>query len=135
MTKTFPFTALIVDIVVVMITKLTFRRPRPKHNQMDMLTVMAIDGYSFPSGHATRAATVVYFLLSQFSLWPWTAAILLWAIAVPVSRVFLGRHHVLDIVSGVAIGLLQYRYIIRPLWLSSETCDVLLQPIHEELHI
>ena len=52
---------------------------------MDMFgTVTAIDGFSFPSGHATRTAMVVCFMLSQFSPWPWTVAILLWAVAVPI---------------------------------------------------
>ena len=134
--KVFLFAALIIDVLVVMIIKLAFRRPRPRHNRMDMLgTVTAIDGFSFPSGHATRTAMVVCFMLSQFSPWPWTVAILLWAVAVPISRVMLGRHYFMDVIIGVLIGLLQYRCIVLPLWLSSHTCEVLLQPIREELHI
>lgn len=128
--------ALFVDIIIVAVIKLVVRRSRPQHNQMDMLTIMSIDSYSFPSGHATRTAMVICFLLGHFSLWPsWAAVLVLWSIAVPLSRVFLGRHYILDIVSGIAIGFLQYRYIIQHLWLSSETCETILRPIHEELHI
>jgi len=32
-------------------------------------------------------------------------AVWLWAISVSLSRVMLGRHHVLDVMAGVGVGL------------------------------
>ena len=47
---------LIVDLIVIACLKLLFKRPRPSYNEGDLpLSASKIDGFSFPSGHATRA--------------------------------------------------------------------------------
>jgi membrane-associated phospholipid phosphatase len=47
---------LILDLVLVGLLKGLVRRPRPVHNSThnDMHVVVAVDNYSFPSGHASR---------------------------------------------------------------------------------
>ena len=42
-----------------------------------------------------------------------------WALAVAVSRVLLGRHHILDVVAGVVIGVLE-AVLLSMLWRSEE---------------
>ena len=44
-----------VDIALVGIVKAVVRRPRPEYNlSSDFVLVVAVDRYSFPSGHAAR---------------------------------------------------------------------------------
>lgn len=51
------FLGLWVDIALVGALKGIFRRPRPEYNiSGDFILVVAVDKYSFPSGHAARQA-------------------------------------------------------------------------------
>ena len=56
---------LLLDLIEVGILKATARRPRPQHNLIakDMNVIVAVDHFSFPSGHSSRQATTpgVYF--------------------------------------------------------------------------
>lgn len=47
---------LLIDLVEVGTIKGLVRRPRPKHNTLakDMVVIVAVDHYSFPSGHSSR---------------------------------------------------------------------------------
>ena len=60
-----PPPALIVDLVVVAVVKSAVRRRRPQLYQDTLYTVQAIDKFSFPSGHATRAVMVCWLLCHQ----------------------------------------------------------------------
>ena len=87
------------------------RRRRPGYNQGKMFVTVGPDKFSFPSGHATRAVALALFfgiahppIHSIVALPVFTA----WAVAVCLSRVLLGRHHILDVGGGVAIGALEY---------------------------
>jgi membrane-associated phospholipid phosphatase len=96
-----PFTALLLDLVLVGIVKASVRRRRPVHNRMDMFATFSVDRYSFPSGHATRAAMCGRFLLAHLVLAaPLRVLVLLWAGTVGLSRVLLGRHNVTDVLFG-----------------------------------
>ena len=79
-----------------------------------------VDKFSFPSGHATRATmlALLFTLLSPLPLLLWIP-FLAWAAAVAVSRVLLGRHHILDVVAGVIIGAIE-AVILSMLWRSEE---------------
>ena len=46
----------------------------------------------------------------------------------------MGRHHVLDVLCGVVVGIIQF-YIVQYLWLSPELCEKIMLPILEELHL
>ena len=129
------FPALIVDILIIAMLKLIVRRKRPAHNQMDMFATVSIDNHSFPSGHTTRAVLLALFFARHLTVPRLTeVALLIWSVAVCISRVLLGRHHVLDVVCGVLVGYVEF-LIVEAFWMSPETCMALLQPIHEETHL
>lgn len=118
---------LVLDIVIVAVLKAFTRRRRPAYDVDDQVaTVKMVDKFSFPSGHATRATmlallfTLLYPL--PFLLW---IPFLAWAAAVAVSRVLLGRHHILDVVAGVIIGAAE-AVILSMLWRSEEEASSLV---------
>ncbi|XP_044512977.1 phospholipid phosphatase 6 [Gracilinanus agilis] len=110
--------ALLLDLILVALLKGLVRRRRPAHNQMDMFFTFSVDKYSFPSGHATRAALVSRFILHHLVLAiPLRVLIVLWAFILGLSRVMLGRHNVTDVAFGFFLGYIQYS-IVNYFWLS-----------------
>ena len=115
------FAALLLDLVVVAFLKLLIRRQRPVYNEMDMFATVSVDNYSFPSGHASRAAMLAGLFGIFLPSFASRVVIFLWAACLAVSRVVLGRHHVTDVICGVLIGWLQY-LVMTSVWLSEEAC-------------
>uniref|UniRef100_A0A8P0S7Z5 Polyisoprenoid diphosphate/phosphate phosphohydrolase PLPP6 n=2 Tax=Canis lupus familiaris TaxID=9615 RepID=A0A8P0S7Z5_CANLF len=117
--------ALLLDLLLVALIKGLVRRRRPAHNQMDMFVTLSVDKYSFPSGHATRAALVSRFILNHLVLAiPLRVLVVLWAFIVGFSRVMLGRHNVTDVAFGFFLGYAQYS-IVDYCWLSPHNARVL----------
>lgn len=117
--------ALLLDLLLVALIKGLVRRRRPAHNQMDMFVTLSVDKYSFPSGHATRAALVSRFILNHLVLAiPLRVLVVLWAFIVGFSRVMLGRHNVTDVAFGFFLGYTQYS-IVDYCWLSPHNAPVL----------
>ena len=107
---------LTVSALVNATLKEMFQAPRP-----EVLHLVHVDDWSFPSGHAQLAAT----------LWPAVALLLRrrWAavggtllvIGIASSRVYLGVHFPEDVIAGIAIGLLMVSVARR--WLAQQaTC-------------
>lgn len=118
--------ALILDLILVGVLKALVRRRRPSHNKMDMFVTLSVDKYSFPSGHATRAALGARFFLNHLVLAiPVRILLVLWAFVLGLSRVMLGRHNVTDVVCGFFIGYLQYS-LVEYLWLSPGALNMFL---------
>lgn len=117
--------ALMLDLAVVGALKVAVRRKRPVYNEKDMFATVSVDNYSFPSGHSTRAAMVAGLFSAFLSDGFWRILIGFWALCVSSSRVILGRHHVSDVLCGVAIGLLQ-AWTVCAMWLPSSTWKELL---------
>ncbi|OMP02237.1 Phosphatidic acid phosphatase type 2/haloperoxidase [Corchorus capsularis] len=114
---------LLLDLALIGLIKLTFRRARPHYNP-NMSAVVHADSFSFPSGHASR----VLFLASLFHLilqnddgivsdliQRWIKfepgfvllGIWVWAIVTATSRVLLGRHFLFDVLAGAFVGVLE----------------------------
>ena len=123
-------------MIVITILKLVFRRSRPAHNKDDMKgAVTAVDKFSFPSGHATRAAMLTgYFVFHVCDTTSQTICIVLWSICVSVSRVALGRHHLIDVTCGYIVGVLEYLLLVY-LWVSRETCLRWLESYFSHFHL
>lgn len=102
---------LIVDVFYVAILKALARRRRPTYAyQRDQMIVASVDKHSFPSGHCSRATYVAFFANYYFahSSPLFCFMVSLWALSVCISRVLLGRHHILDCVAGASLGWFEH---------------------------
>jgi membrane-associated phospholipid phosphatase len=106
--------ALIVAVVSLTVLKNIFQISRP------VSLIYSADGWSFPSGHAT-VATAFFFLLSYIyfgkvkTTLRKTALIIGSALGTALicfSRLYLGAHWTLDILAGVALGLLSVSFTV-----------------------
>ena len=110
------------------------RRRRPGYNQGKMFVTTGPDKFSFPSGHATRAVALALFFgmahppIHSVLALPAFAA---WAAAVCLSRVLLGRHHILDVAGGIAIGFAEYM-IAASLAIGPEAAEGLRQYLFDD---
>jgi membrane-associated phospholipid phosphatase len=107
-------TALAVAVISLTVLKNVFQITRP------VSEVYSVDGWSFPSGHAT-IATAFFFLLCQtfFGKVKTTGRKVLLIVGsivaasiVCFSRLYLGAHWTLDILAGVALGLLSVSFTV-----------------------
>ena len=101
---------LLLDILVIAPVKVIFKRKRPEEDSGKMLgSVSQIDEYAFPSGHASRAVSITTMYIVLFNLPPMMTSLwIMWALGVCLSRVLLGRHHVIDVIAGMIVGFLVY---------------------------
>lgn len=104
------YVGLLTDLLAVGVVKVVVRRARPAWNAVgERGTVAAVDRYAFPSGHTSRVVLLAVAASAAPNVPDWVVwAVLGWAAAVAASRVALGRHHVLDIVAGAALGVANY---------------------------
>ena len=91
------------DLVVSALVKPMIERPRPCHILTDIhLLVNCGAGFSMPSSHAANAFGQAVFWGMVFRPWQWPLLIL--ALAISLSRVFVGVHYPADIAVGALIG-------------------------------
>uniref|UniRef100_A0A1A7WM38 Phosphatidic acid phosphatase type 2 domain containing 3 n=1 Tax=Iconisemion striatum TaxID=60296 RepID=A0A1A7WM38_9TELE len=118
--------ALILDVMTVAGVQRLVKRRGPWEMTPGFMDCIAMDVYSFPAAHASRAAMVSKFLLSHLVLAvPLRILLVLWAFLVGMSRVLLGKHHLTDMVCGFALGMLHFS-LMETVWLSSNTCQTLI---------
>jgi membrane-associated phospholipid phosphatase len=94
---------LIFSIVIVDDLKELAQRPRPDGAKAADFLIM--DSYSFPSGHATSIFLTASLLGAYFG-WKLYAAGYAMAIAVSLSRLYLGVHYPSDIIAGALLGII-----------------------------
>eukprot|EP00064_Thunnus_orientalis_P018800 superscaffoldBa00004456_g18906 len=119
-------TPLILDVMTVAGMQKLVKRRGPWDFPPGFLDIVAMDTYSFPAAHASRAIMVSKFLLNHLVLAvPLRILLYLWAFLVGMSRVLLGKHHLSDVGCGFALGFLHFR-LVESVWLDSATCQTLI---------
>lgn len=95
--------ATLVGLAAIPMAKATFALPRPPVG----LHAIAADGYGFPSGHATGAATLA---VAAVLLTPRERSRMQWGVAggyvavIALTRVGLGVHYAGDVLAGAGLG-------------------------------
>ena len=88
----------IVASIASPIIKSAVQRPRPTGG------LMHLTSFSYPSGHATIAATLaVVLVLALPRVWTWILGSA-WAAVIAWSRTYLGVHWLSDVAAGVVLG-------------------------------
>jgi undecaprenyl-diphosphatase len=90
--------------------KYTFQRPRPCNNP-EINTIIRVvqvrTSFSFFSGHAANTMAVAIFLYLNFKKqFKYFGLLFLWPLIFAYSRIYLGLHYPLDILSGYLCGLI-----------------------------
>lgn len=106
--------AMLVAVVSLTVLKNTFQITRPGSE------IISVNGWSFPSGHATVATAFFFMLAHSFFGKMKTAGkktllilgSILGAALICFSRLYLGAHWTLDILAGVALGLLSVSFTV-----------------------
>jgi undecaprenyl-diphosphatase len=95
--------ALCIERPLYWLLKNSLKRRRPAQFSPDFHSIIvASDRFSFPSGHSSAAFLLVTSLCIIYGVAG--AALLLWALAVGLSRILLGVHFPGDVAAGASIG-------------------------------
>ncbi|KAK0077282.1 hypothetical protein PV325_004179 [Microctonus aethiopoides] len=124
------YIGLLIDVIAVAIIKAITRRRRPAKN--DDVFEIGPDKYSFPSGHASRSTFITYFFINLWNL-PiiFILPLIAWSTSICISRLLMRRHHLLDVIAGVLLGILE-GFFIGLIYLESETCIGLISWLTDE---
>ncbi|MCG8411171.1 MAG: phosphatase PAP2 family protein [Bacteroidales bacterium] len=97
------------DQISVKAFKEVFERLRPCHNPSLQSIVHLVHNkcggqYGFVSSHAANTFAIAVFLSKLFNKKGFTWFILIWALVVSYSRIYLGVHYPFDILCGAILG-------------------------------
>lgn len=105
---------LILDVIVVSgILKPLFSRPRPFAAMNLPILIDVPYGSSFPSGHSSSSMSVA--AMTYFNRLKGWQAVLILALLIIFSRIYLLVHYPSDVVAGSFIGIIN-AYIVYKLW-------------------
>lgn len=97
--------------LLVQLVKRTVGRPRPSRGVACATLVGEPDRFSFPSGHSAAAMSVALSFAMAYP--PLAVPLLVLALLVGLSRVFLGVHYPGDVFAGQLLAVLTY-YVVLP---------------------
>ncbi len=103
-------TVVLTDQISVML-KNFFGRYRPCHNEILKHSVHLVKNhcgglYGFVSSHAANSFGIAVFLSFLFANKKVTAILLVWAVIISYSRIYLGVHYPADIAGGALLGII-----------------------------
>ncbi|WP_052732312.1 phosphatase PAP2 family protein [Hymenobacter terrenus] len=94
--------AMLGGVLLNQLLKTYFHRPRPTDALLNTW------GLSFPSGHAMLGVTfygcLAWLLAQHFGQPGWAVPLLLWAVLIGLTRVYLHAHYATDVLAGFAGG-------------------------------
>lgn len=100
-----PFSIIIfLSLLCILFLKPIFARERP-----DILRLIPINGYSFPSGHSIISASFYGYFITYFTgkQKPFLLCIFAFLIlGIGFSRIYLGVHYLSDVLAGYSIGVI-----------------------------
>jgi len=97
------------DQISVQLFKNVFERYRPCHNLELQSVVHLVDDhcggkFGFVSSHAANSFALAVFIVRMVNWRSLAAFILIWAVVVSYSRIYLGVHYPADILGGAVLG-------------------------------
>ncbi len=102
---------LILTFIIVSIIRLLYFKERPKKKKYNNI-IEKIDASSFPSMHATRSIILALTLNSIYKTNSIITIILfILTILVGISRIYLKKHYLTDIITGWILGVLLFMLI------------------------
>jgi undecaprenyl-diphosphatase len=96
--------AILLEIIIITFMKEAIMRPRPFDNITSFGWLYGQDSWSFPSGHAAGAFTLATVIgLKVRKMLP---VVMVLALLVAFSRIYIGVHYPLDVMAGSLLGIL-----------------------------
>ncbi len=93
----------LVGLLIYKWLKTSTERVRPYNHNGDIFqNVVALDQFSFPSGHTLHAVSFTLVLLHYYP--EWALLVVPFAVLVALSRVILGLHYPSDVLMGALLG-------------------------------
>jgi undecaprenyl-diphosphatase len=106
-----------VNVAVFRLVKVLTGRLRPM-SDLPRLRSRIVDGYSFPSGHATTSFGLAWIVARSYPHIGIQVAVYLVATTIAFSRVYVREHYPLDVLGGAILGSLVAVFLYTPLtWL------------------
>lgn len=96
------------QVGTVEIIKTLFKRPRPKTNtQHPAIFKVTTTSGSFPSGHTSNVFCIALIISYYYGLaYPQILIPFIIAASIGMSRIYLGKHYILDVLGGLLFGSL-----------------------------
>ena len=106
--------AVITDLIIVQIIKVTVNRTRPwAAYNLEIVGAKPPVGESFPSGHTSEAFTYATPLMLKFKNTALRIALLTYAILMGFSRIYAGVHYPSDVLAGAVLAILLTYWFYR----------------------
>lgn len=109
----FLLVGLVVGLISTFMKRILFEgTPRPRkyfegQQVLDLIEGVRINDFnSFPSGHTMTAFATATFLAFIVQRKEWSIILLLYAVMVGISRMYLNQHFLVDVVAGSIIGVI-----------------------------